>query len=732
VRKDFGEIRLVDGRAGGPSLHRAWGADEQFRLLVESVEDYAIFMLDPTGHVATWNPGAERIKGYRPEDIIGQHFSRFYSSEDLARGKPERALKVAAAMSRFEDEGWRIRRDGTRFWASVVITAVRGPSGEFVGFSKVTRDLTERRNAEEKARRLAIEEAARAEAEVGARRFAFLAQASKLLSDSLDLEATLGSVTQLAVPQMADWCAVRLLDGDSLKLLALAHVAPEKVVYGRELDRRYPPTPDQPHGDWMVVRTGTAELIREISDSLLSELARDPEHLEIARGLGLKSAMVAPLVARGRILGTLTFVRSDSSRRYEEADLAMAVELAGRCAVAIDNARMHGELRQAVEQKEEALRQREALLVELEREHERLETVIRQMPAGLVIAEAPSGRIALANEQAELLLGASIRTDTVGRYTGFQPFHSDGRPYSNEEMPLVRALWQGEVVVDQEVRIHTANGNQVVLLVNAAPIRERHGRVVAAVSAFQDITVRKQVEEMSERQAHFRERFIGILGHDLRNPLNAILLSSQMLLRQGLPEAQVKAVARVASSADRMKRMINDLLDLTRSRLGGGIPISPRLVNLREVCRHVFEEHEVAHPSCELRFEASGSCWGEWDADRIAQVLSNLLGNAIQYGRQGTPVRVSLRDAQEGGKLELSVHNEGSPIPGEILPALFDPFRRGVHPEGSLTGPRGLGLGLFIAHQIVLEHGGSIDVRSSEVEGTTFTVSLPRRPPARR
>jgi PAS domain S-box-containing protein len=145
-------------------------SEECFRLLVEQVRDYAIFMLGPQGHIVTWNAGAERIKGYRPEEIIGRHFSVFFPVEEVQAGKPSRELVVAAAEGRFEDEGWRLRKDGTRFWANVVITALHDRSGELQGFAKVTRDLTGRVKGEEQARLLAAERAARAEAEAASRR----------------------------------------------------------------------------------------------------------------------------------------------------------------------------------------------------------------------------------------------------------------------------------------------------------------------------------------------------------------------------------------------------------------------------------------------------------------------------------------------------------------------------------------------------------------------------------
>jgi PAS domain S-box-containing protein len=158
-------VGLEDGDGGDVRVSAAL-----YRLLIESVRDYAIFALDATGHVLTWNPGAERFKGYKAEEIIGKHFSVFYPQARIDEGLPAHELKEAAAVGRFEDEGWRIRKDGTRFWANVVITALRSPSGELVGYGKVTRDLTERREMQlraiEDTRRIAEAEAAnRAKAE---------------------------------------------------------------------------------------------------------------------------------------------------------------------------------------------------------------------------------------------------------------------------------------------------------------------------------------------------------------------------------------------------------------------------------------------------------------------------------------------------------------------------------------------------------------------------------------
>ena len=223
--------------------------------------------------------------------------------------------------------------------------------------------------------------------------------------------------------------------------------------------------------------------------------------------------------------------------------------------------------------------------------------------------------------------------------------------------------------------------------------------------------------------AEFRERFLGVVSHDLRNPLHAILLSANTLLRaEGLPSHHTKTARRIVASSERMGRMIGELLDFTRGRLGGGIPVQPREANLRHLCRHVVEELEISHPGRELRLTAEGQFQGTWDPDRLTQLLGNLGKNALDYSPAGTPVDFRLRD--EGDGVRVEVHNEGPPIPPELLPGIFEPFRRAV--AGDAHPLSGLGLGLFIVREICLSHGGHVEVRSRQGEGTTFTLWLPR------
>ena len=230
--------------------------------------------------------------------------------------------------------------------------------------------------------------------------------------------------------------------------------------------------------------------------------------------------------------------------------------------------------------------------------------------------------------------------------------------------------------------------------------------------------------EQSQRElrsvAEFREMFIGVLGHDLRNPLSSIVMAAALMLRRdNLDEQDAKNVARIIRSSQRMTRMITQLLDLTRARLGGGLPIEPKSIDLRDLCRNVADEFEA-----KVQLDAEGDLTGTWDEDRLTEVLSNLAGNAIEHAAPGTLVNV--KGYADAAEVVVEVTNQGEPIPADVLPFIFEPFRRAKRAQKSPTG--NLGLGLYIAQQIVFSHGGTLDVRSAEGT-TTFVMRLPRLPP---
>lgn len=243
-----------------------------------------------------------------------------------------------------------------------------------------------------------------------------------------------------------------------------------------------------------------------------------------------------------------------------------------------------------------------------------------------------------------------------------------------------------------------------------------------------DQSLAESVTRYTEELDHSKEMFLAILGHDLRTPLGAVFTSSRFMLDTGeLQEPFLTLTKRIASSSTRMMHMVGDLLDFTRSRLGGGIPIVRARMNMGKAVHDVVDEIAAAHPERTIEVHARGELEGEWDCARISQVLTNLIVNALEHGAEGTAVTVEVGGSDE--EVCMAVGNHGTVIPGDQLNGIFNPMKpREPAANAPAGGPTSnLGLGLYIAERIVTAHGGRIDVVSSEAGGTTFTVRLPRR-----
>jgi signal transduction histidine kinase len=241
---------------------------------------------------------------------------------------------------------------------------------------------------------------------------------------------------------------------------------------------------------------------------------------------------------------------------------------------------------------------------------------------------------------------------------------------------------------------------------------------------FRDVSARTSAAAEAARRADFEEKLIGIVSHDLRNPLNVISLGTHSLLAVGQLDAPLqRTVRRIAASAQSATKLVNDLLDFTQARLGSGIPVRCVFIDLQGVVQQVLDQTQAAYPQRMIVLQVAGDAHGEWDADRVGQALMNLVSNALKYGDSSGPVTVRILGSGEGVTLE--VHNLGTPIAPQLLPVLFEPMRRGSVPISDVG--RSVGLGLYIVKQIAEAHSGDITVQSTASEGTTFAMFLPRR-----
>jgi sigma-B regulation protein RsbU (phosphoserine phosphatase) len=237
---------------------------------------------------------------------------------------------------------------------------------------------------------------------------------------------------------------------------------------------------------------------------------------------------------------------------------------------------------------------------------------------------------------------------------------------------------------------------------------------------------REGVLKLAEQSNEMRARFMSILGHDLRNPLSTIMMAATMLKRSELNQQQsAQILETILRTVKRMQFLIDDLLDTTRAVQGNEISIHKKSSDLRAICETVLEEFRLANPARKIEFEAPQSCSGEWDAARIAQVLSNLLSNALHYGNSDFPVIISLFEKDEA--IILEVNNQGEIISESVQKNLFTPFWRGAGKNAVSSNSSGLGLGLYIVKLIAEAHDGIVEVKSNLETGTSFQVIFPKK-----
>lgn len=536
-------------------------------------------------------------------------------------------------------------------------------------------------------------------------RTAFLAEASNVLASSLDYETTLASVAHLAVPRIADWCGVDIVQADgTVRSLAVAHVDPTKVELARELQRRVPYDPNSPVGVPNVLRTGRPEIIREIPDELLAASISEEDLLEMVRDLGLRSSMVVPLIARGHTIGAITLVAAESGRLFTDADLDFATDLAGRAALAVDNARLYRESQELAAHQE---------------------AILQQMADGVAITDT-SGHVTFRN-QAAREIGSSESGHVLDDYVGNPEILTlEGEPFTAEQLPLARAL-RGETVTDAYWVLRHGDVETVVQG-NAAPVHLPDGTLLGVVTTFRDVTAQVTLERQ-------KNAFLSAAAHDLKTPLTSVKALAQMLLRRVERGEQVSGdvvrtgLARIDAAVDRMTRLINELLDATRIQMGTMLELNRAEHDLIALlhqavqdCQEGTEQHRIVLEAPEMTIT------GLWDADRIQRVFGNLLGNAVRYSPGGI-VRVRLCHHDEDGAswVAVAVMDQGPGIPAGDLAHIFERFYRGANVRDRVAGT---GIGLTSAKHIVEQHGGTIEVTSELGRGTTFTVHLPVTPPA--
>jgi PAS domain S-box-containing protein len=526
------------------------------------------------------------------------------------------------------------------------------------------------------------ERVARQQAEDAAARSQFLARASEVLGSALKPEVALRQVTALAVPTLGDWMTIDLAAPDgSLEHAAEAHGETQRKSQLRELQEAYPADLTRsPTG--RMLRAGRTLLAPTMSDAQLRQIDRDEHHLRLLQSLEIGSLIGVPVNVRARAGRS----NPPTSRWWSSwpAFWGCPWRTSGCGRSRTRNASACG-------------------------------GCLGGLPVAVTVTVIEARRLSVveANEAFERIAGRkAVPGQQLEAFADMRMLRADGSVVSTEQWPLMRALKKGEEVRSEELVLERLDGGRLWLLVSASPLRDEQGEISGAVLALMDVSDQKRSEA-------FEQNLTAIVGHDLRNPLQAVNLTTHLLLRRtDLPDEARKAVQRIHNSTDRMSQIVAKVLDFTRVQAGGGLPVEREQVDLCALLARLKDEFDATHPGrLQLECPAAGLT-ALLDPDRMAQVLGNLVGNALAHGAEERPIRLGARKWRD--ELELTVHNEGAPIPPELLPSLFDPFVRAKR-----SGAGGLGLGLYIADHLVRAHGGRIHVSSTERDGTIFAVRLP-------
>jgi PAS domain S-box-containing protein len=649
---------------------------EKLRLLVEDVRDYAVFMLDAQGRVASWSRGAQRITGYSAEEVVGRTQAVFYTEEDLLTGRGEQSLRVAAESGHYEEEGWRLRKDGSRFYANASYTALRFADGQLRGFSKIVRDVTENKVIEEELR----------------------ASTSRMV-------ATLESISDGYCALDRDWRftfvnreAERLLGRSRADLIGICILDAFPRMRGRELHRRLEQAMAAGHkvdvedfdavGCWLEIRAypstvGLSIYFRDVTERRRERIARQllaesgkrmAESLEYESSLEHMASLPVPLFADCCTAIAVEEGRPDQAA-FIHVDLPMQ-ELGRRMLeqypIRRDAPRGIGYVIRTGHS--ERIDVDEAFLASLARSDEHLEAMRSfRISSALIVPLRARGRI----------LGAMVFG--VG---------APERRYSVEDLRLA-----------EEIGLRAA-----LALDNARLYRDAH----AAVRA--------------------REDMVAIATHDLKSPITALRLGAQRLLEKARVQAPgartaeqeaelIAALRRIERQSHKLAELVTFFLEVSKIA-SGQLDLQLSEVDLGELAREVVARfgEQLADSGSILALEVGAEVVARVDRLRLDQVMSNLLSNAIKWG-QSKPIEMTVTsDAQA---LTVRVRDHGVGIDCEQQRSIFERFRRAMGERDS----GGTGLGLYIVKRIVSALGGSIAVDSEPGKGATFTVVLPRGGP---
>ncbi|MCK6586088.1 MAG: GAF domain-containing protein [Polyangiaceae bacterium] len=704
----------------------------------------AVIATDTESRITFMNLVAEELTGYTIQEAKGQPLKAVFrvlskQTREEVESPVAKVLREGSVVGTAAHT-FLVRKDRSEVIIDDSGAPIRDDRGELVGVVLVFRDMTEKSRTEERRE--------------------LLVEASGLLASSrVDYEMTLVHLARLAVPRIGACCAIDIVDADgALRRIAIASTKGDGTAVSEDRGRWFAPEPPPPSGVHNVLQTGRPEITAELSEASLLHVIHDPEDIARLAEKGPRSSMIVPMQAALRALGAITFI-SHPSQRFGSDDLVLAQELASRAAIAVDNALLYREARRA---EEEAQKQASRMntLAELSRSFIEagidwtlvLQTVARRvaevMGDGCVVRLLSDDRKWLepvAAHHTDPQASDYIKSILASKRVRVGDDAADRTSLTGEASLIERTPVElpNEPITEEHRRFLEQRGMQSVIV---APLRAP-GRPVGTLTVFRDRpgddfspADRVLAQEIADRAAlaienarlhqetreaaRAREDLLAIVSHDLRNPLGVVMMTSELLLRTGGSDKQGEQIRKQAEkirrAVERMNSLIGNLLDATRIQ-AGRFPVESKPQDITQLVGESLDMlRELAVPrgiQLTRQFDP-GLPPVSVDRERILQVLSNLVGNALKFTPEGGSIRV--RVAQADDHVLISVADTGSGIPDEYVPHLFERYWKGKR-----DGRTGTGLGLYIAKGIVEAHNGRIWLESRLGVGTTFYFTLP-------
>jgi|GEM_PF-912232 len=675
-------------------------SEKELVSVLESMGD-AFVLLDKDYTILRLNKMHEKLFGIKREEALGKNFWEVFPN--AAQPNSPYRIHYHEAVKTKQPVHFVDYNEPLNLWNE--IDAYPTEAG---GLSIFLRDVSDRKQAEEKAK-------------YSQDNLAYLAEVSTALSLSLDLDDIFPTITKLAVPHISDWCVVDILNGDKFDLAAIAHADPKKVQLAKTFRQLSPVDMDAPYGLPAIVKNMKPEFHPLISDDLLVTVAKSKKELKILRSLGMSSALSVPLIVRGKAIGVITFVTSDSQKRLTENDLQMAQELANRAATSIENSQLYQEIKKSRD--------------ELEKQKRLYEAVTDNTP-DLVYVFDLNYRFTFANEALLTMWGKKSldeARDRGLRELGYEEWHAAMHEREIDEIQKTKKSIRGTVSFP-----HAVLGKRVYDYL-LSPVLNKDGSVVAVAGITRDITeIKKAEEEFRELLAVTEQRnallkinqtkdeFIGMASHQLRTPATAVKQYLALVLGGigGEPSPDHRRYLQIAyDSNERELDVINDLLR-TAQLDSSEYMLDLKRHDIRDILNGCIANTNTAFNMrgqkvrCKA-YEKPASV--KVDESEMRLVFVNLLENASKYSHRGSTIDVAIKE--KDGHINVSFTDQGVGISKDDHKRIFEKFTRVDNALSDTVS--GTGLGLFWVKHIVEKHGGQIDVDSAHGKGSTFTVRLP-------